>query len=324
MTKKEMVEKLKKEMPNFQGTKEEVEMKTALYIYIELAKEKAFDERYFFGNSKLSKKAYQESVQDAKKPDEVANKRKITCVSLSYLYKAILSDFGIDSQVIKENPEDDHVYPVIKLKTGKDLMADIQADMNLIQTRSRLRRFRIEGDCSNKFESKLTEMLIEIGYIKEESDYRNDKIEKVKERVKGLEANEALETILKSEEIYENMEQIGVVEAYKYYKAVIKIAMTENENLQDKIYSFHCHKKENKEEMKYTICMYSQGKQNDDIKLYLFSAKEGRFLECDLLKLEQLQKEGLVLGKTGRENGIRKLKKIIEKSKLREQEEKIK
>lgn len=53
MTKNELVEKFKREMPEFEGTEEEKEIKTALYIYIELGKMKSFDERYFFGNSKL-------------------------------------------------------------------------------------------------------------------------------------------------------------------------------------------------------------------------------------------------------------------------------
>ena len=34
MTKRELVEKLKQDIPKFEGTKEEKELKTALYIYI--------------------------------------------------------------------------------------------------------------------------------------------------------------------------------------------------------------------------------------------------------------------------------------------------
>lgn len=40
MKKKEMVEYLKQNMPEFEGTEEEKEIKTALYIYIELGKMK--------------------------------------------------------------------------------------------------------------------------------------------------------------------------------------------------------------------------------------------------------------------------------------------
>ena len=50
MKKDELIEKFRKEMPEFTGTEEEKEIKKALYVYIELAKMKSFDERYFFGN----------------------------------------------------------------------------------------------------------------------------------------------------------------------------------------------------------------------------------------------------------------------------------
>ena len=45
MNRKEIIEKLKKEMPEFKGTEEEKEIKKALYIYIELGKIKSFDEK---------------------------------------------------------------------------------------------------------------------------------------------------------------------------------------------------------------------------------------------------------------------------------------
>ena len=45
MTKKELVEQFKQNMPNFTGTEQEKQIKTALYIYIELGKKKCFDEK---------------------------------------------------------------------------------------------------------------------------------------------------------------------------------------------------------------------------------------------------------------------------------------
>ena len=52
MTKKEIVQYLKQNMPTFTGNKIEKEKKMAMYIYLELGKMKAFDEKYFFGNNK--------------------------------------------------------------------------------------------------------------------------------------------------------------------------------------------------------------------------------------------------------------------------------
>ena len=58
MTKKEIVQYLKQNMPTFTGNKIEKEKKMAMYIYLELGKMKAFDEKYFFGNSKTKDKIY--------------------------------------------------------------------------------------------------------------------------------------------------------------------------------------------------------------------------------------------------------------------------
>lgn len=139
MTKNELIEKFKREMPKFEGTEEEKEIKTALYIYVELAKMKNFDSRYYFGNGKLAKKAYEESLYDKENLDNVARKRRITCVSLSYLYKGILDGFEISSNVIKENPEARHMFNIIKLKNGKELIADIEEDLCNIHTKSKLK-----------------------------------------------------------------------------------------------------------------------------------------------------------------------------------------
>lgn len=71
MTKKEIVEYLKQNMPSFQGTEEEIEIKTALYIYVELGKMKSFDERYYYGNSKTQKKYI--SLEQNQKKMELEN-----------------------------------------------------------------------------------------------------------------------------------------------------------------------------------------------------------------------------------------------------------
>ena len=52
MNKKELIEELKNKMPTFTGTDEEIEIKTALYLYVEVAKLKEFDEKYYWGNQK--------------------------------------------------------------------------------------------------------------------------------------------------------------------------------------------------------------------------------------------------------------------------------
>ena len=97
MTKNEIVDKIKSEMPDFTGTDIDVEIKRALYAYITLGKMKSFDERYFFGNVFTRRKAIDEAKKDRKDIDKVANKRKIVCVTLSYLYREVLKSLRINS-----------------------------------------------------------------------------------------------------------------------------------------------------------------------------------------------------------------------------------
>ena len=56
MNRKQIIEKIKQNMPNFKGNEEEMEVKKVLYIYTQLGKMKSFDEKYYFGNSQTRKK----------------------------------------------------------------------------------------------------------------------------------------------------------------------------------------------------------------------------------------------------------------------------
>ena len=58
MNQKEMIEQFKANIPEFSGTDEEIEIKKALYLYINLGKIKSFDEKYYYGNSETQKNIY--------------------------------------------------------------------------------------------------------------------------------------------------------------------------------------------------------------------------------------------------------------------------
>ncbi len=125
MTKKEIVQYLKQNMPTFTGNKIEKEKKMAMYIYLELGKMKAFDEKYFFGNSKIKDKIYKMAKYAKYNVDSVAQKKKIVCVSLTYLCKSIYSEFGIKSYISTPNGGDKHIYNIIQFSDGKNIKADL-------------------------------------------------------------------------------------------------------------------------------------------------------------------------------------------------------
>ena len=309
MNRKQLVEQLKQNMPNFEGNQEEQELKKALYLYIKLGKIKSFDEKYYFGNSKTRQKIYYVAQKEKKRPDEIAKKRKIVCVTLTHLYCNILEEFGIKA-IPSEPIESEHIYPIIITKNKNRYMADLQSDLENVQTKSELNYFRpLESNSIEleKFRKKLTQYLIEIKYIKNENDNKNEKIEKIHKNVKNLNAHEALKEILENKELYDGNEDMEIIELYKFYKNALKIISPKF--FEKKIFMFNCYK-QIKDEKEYTLCAFSE---QETIKPYLFSKKNRKFLEVDIPTLKKLEEEGLKFGARPKENGARKLQKYIDK-----------
>lgn len=303
MNKKELVEYLRQNMPKFQGTEEEREIKTALYIYVELGKIKSFDEQYFFGNSETRRKIYDLAQRQERDIDKTANQRKIICVSLTHLYCSILKEFDIFA--VPSTPEEGgHIYPIIATKGKKTIVADLQLDLENIQTKSRLQHFEYMGDLpkDKKIKSNqklLTEMLIEIGYIRDEKDYKDEEIEKLASQTKEMNPHEALKTILEDKELYRGNEEMENIEINKFYKRVLK--RTVPHFMEKKIYVFNCYR-EKEEQRDYTLCVFSE---EGSIKTYLFSKKERRFLSATPGKMRELEEDGLKFGAKPKENGAK-------------------
>ena len=133
MKKQEFIQSIKEKLPNNLS-----ELEIAKYIYIQLGKQKAFDEKYFFGNSKTRKKIYKLAEQNKIDSEQASKNKKIICVSLSYLYRDILREFGINSVIAEEM---EHKYPIIVLKNGKRIRADLQLDLYNIHTKSKTKYF---------------------------------------------------------------------------------------------------------------------------------------------------------------------------------------
>ena len=246
-----------------------------------------------------------------KNTEEIANKRKIICVSLTYLYNDILKEFGIEARASIPD-EAGHIFSIITAKNKSVITADLQSDLENIQTKSRVKHFEYIGQMpeekyaeENEKQKMITDMLIEIGYIKNEKEYKDEEVKKLAEQVKEMDPHKALETIVKDENLYKNNEEMESVEISKFHKRIIRKILPQYYG--KKVYVINCYKQE-KDERNYTICAFSEEK---NIKTYLFSKKDKIFLDVDIDKMNQLQKEGLVLGATDKENGANKLKRYI-------------
>ena len=313
-TEKEMFEEIKKILDGEEGeSKEDIEIKLALYVYIKLAKLKSCDERIYFGNKQEIARCIRESRRDSVEIDRAIRKRKLTCISLSHLYKKTLNSIGIKCDVVQEDLIDAHLNNVITLKNGKKITADLQQDLYRIQARMKPLFFG-ENEISK---DKLTQMLIDIGYVDRKEDFRNHTLWKVKKRVEGLDLDEALKEMLESKETYEGMESVEASEAYKYYNAV-RIQILGNE----RTYQFPCFlKDEEGRKIGYTFCIYADTGDYRKVMPYLYSKKRGRMIPTSLELLEEMEDEGLQLGKNKSSKKVRKLKKYMKQFEKNVQEE---
>lgn len=313
MGRKELARQLKEQMP--EGLTELEQVKK---IYIELGKTKSFDIKYYYGDKQTRKKIYRLSQQARDNSDRIAEQRDIVCLSLAYLYKDILREFGVKAEVYQEEVDEEynHAYNVIYLKDGRIIVADLQRDLHNIQTKSRTKRFgeipssAVGLNLTEISEEENTELDKKIGYIDSEKDYKEEYIKQVEQEVEGMGAENMLEYILNSPKIYEIQKGIGFVEMKAYYKSVL--SQIAGKYLGKTIYLINCFKKRDDGERDYTLCMYSHEK--DRIRSYLFSAKASRFIEVQLQDLARLEEKGLQIGKTPNDPGVKLLKRNVRKA----------
>lgn len=322
MTKKEkeLIEKIKQEMPEFTGTKVEIEKKIAMFIYLYLGKEKVFDEQYFLGNSKLK-----ELTQKKNKKigiDEIIDKKRVVCLTLSRLYQRLLNDFGINANHSIILNSQDHTNNTINFSDKTCITVDLQRDLTNIQTHRKISHFGDEKEYGNKYSVSLSDeeihnLLKECGYVKSENEYMDAKIESFKNENKDCPPDELLQKIINDKELNNYQDDIGYIELYSYYSYLIGMIQP----LFDKkdINYFNCYVKKNDENGKeyrdYTMCIYSVYK--DELKAYLYSKKDKCFIPTSLEKIDNLEKNGFFLGRIPTENGVGLLRKYISKEKAK-------
>ena len=121
-------------------------MEIVRYVYINLGKKMNFDIGYTFGNKKQREELYYRPITD-KELSKNLETRKAICKDLAYLVVRILSEFGIEAKV-EQSPDyyqSLHVYNSITLKDGRKFSADLEEDLEYIQSGSKTRYFgRVE------------------------------------------------------------------------------------------------------------------------------------------------------------------------------------
>ncbi len=316
MTAKEMINKIIEEMPEsvYTGTEEEREIKLALYVYVQLGKMKSVDEKIYWAKGNTIYNMIKEAKKDSKDLERLAKKRKLICISMANLYKKVLNILGITCEVRRGEPPDEHLDNIITLKSGRKIFADLQLDLYNIKTKKRLECFKAIGKDNFLNEYDLTHYLMNVGYIFDYEDYRENKIASIKNRVTSLLTKDALATILGSSEVYKEIEGLDVSEAYIYYRKILSEVLDSKKF--NNIYEFPCYiLDKNKEPNYFTFCIFADTGNYKTLMPYLYSSRYGRMLACDLKTLDQLQKRGLCLGASKFSRGRRKINNYIEQAK---------
>lgn len=282
-----MVEKLKSKMP-----KDLTEIEIAKYIYIELGKIKSYDEKYYFGNSKTKSKIYRLAKNTPNRINETMKNKKIVCVSLSYLYRELLKRFDIKSYINLPDIEGDHVNVVICLSDGRNIKADLQLDLLMIQTNMKTRYFgtKESGEEINGYSEISDEENIEIdkriNYINNEKDYRDEEIKKLKQNCQGKSPTEISKIIINNPAVNNLPIDMGYVERSKYYIGLYRLCMP-RKNF-DIAHCYRYDKTDNEEQdKKYKMILGVYDKGNS-ITTYTFSERVNGFIPVELSVLKQI------------------------------------
>ena len=322
----QLLEGLRKNMLEFSGTEEDKEIKMALYVAIELAKSKSFDERYYLGSDQLAKRIVKQAREDSKSEnfERTLNKRKLICISIANTYKRILNNLCIDCEVFRVR-NSDHLYNVVTLSNGRKICVDVQEDLYRIHTGRKLNHFCALGENDFLPDDRLIPMLVELGYTKDKDSYndRDNKIEAVRQKVADLTPDKALDVIFSSDELFQGLENLETSEAYSYYYALRRDTLDRKRF--KRTYQFPCARLDDNGEPKdFTFCIYADTYDYRTVNPYLYSKKEGKIIPCDLVTLDKLQDDGLKLGRLGIETRVGKLrrymKQAVKASKRREEE----
>ena len=288
-------------------------------IYIKLGYKKAFDERYYFGNSSTMKKIYKLAEREKHNSISIDKKRTIICYSLSYEIRHLLREFGYHCFVTTSCEMGDHVFPIVTLPDGRRIKYDLQKDLENIQTHCKTEFFAtVDNDdygerLSVIDEDTQFEIDKKIGYVSEKDDYRDSDIDSLDSKLIGrtdLTLWQKLSIILSDSGINNIPENTGYIEIFRYYSKRIMPRYFTSKELSGKIHLITC-AKGSKDNPEYTNCIFVEDRSAPK-QLFIFSRVHNKYIPISYDGMLKLEEEGLIIGNNFPSNGASKLKKELE------------
>lgn len=277
----------------------------ARYTYLQLGRLVTFDEKYWLGNSKTRRQIYKSArrVRDFK---DMKN-NKVICVSISNLYNSLLSKLGIEAEAVRAEDEI-HVYTIFKID-GVEYEADLQRDLQFIQTHRKTRMFGRDPEFSTKRQipdDKMKEMDEKFGYTYEGDERLSILIDRLSNELKQIpDMEEKVKFALEEIADFEAETDMGFVEKMSYYELLLADIFDKQEANKTQIMDMYIEKDG---ERKYTCCI-SANKGKNEYCRFIYSEKTGTFLPIDEADLIELMDQGLRTVANRKVIGLKKAKK---------------
>ena len=316
MNRKQLLEKIKREMPDDLNEKEK-----AAFIMMKIAEDRSFSEHYFWGSALTSKEIYSRAVNPTLVDPE--DRRKLICVTSSKLFKYIAAELGMKVYYMGEElypisslkwsvKNGEHVYPVVELSDGSLIKCDIQQDLSNIQTGCRWKNFGTaypgEKDILSVISEEELETIMEkIGYLRDKNrdTYTDDYcIEQAEGKETTATVTEVVRTVFEDERLNREVNHTNIIETYKFYMRIMKIYLGEETKAtipllryMQSFYMFPCRIKKDGN-IRYTLCSYTVEEDGNGI-IYLLSRTNKRMIPITLEELANFEKQGLKIPQLG-------------------------
>ena len=311
---KEYIQELKQHVAQ-KGNMSEIEI--IRYVYINLGRKMRFDLKYIFGTTKY-KKHFDEICIDEEKLEKIFETKNIMCKNLAYLFKRIISEFGIECSVEIEMDHTTgkrlkHAYNIITLKDGKKAIFDLEEDLEYIQTNSKTRFFGLQPDSYDKAltdnQNPYDKAYNQNAYDKVFTDnqikaidittaeyipwgfYFEDVLAILKLGTKGMQIEERLKNVLDNLNVYVKDWSIGYVERTLYHNRVLGENFSEKER--NRIHQIDCYREKDGEKH-YVSCIVLDKHPQEGI-VFLYSEETGKYEEVGFEGIRNEISNGLVL-----------------------------
>lgn len=283
------------------------EIEKIRWIYIDLGKRFSFDLKFAYGGVSQQRRIYKSSSRSRTLEECFENNIGI-CKSIALIFEKVLKANNIKC-ITKGSFDDDnlcpHVNNLITLKDGTSFTADLQQDLQNIQTRSTTKRFGIRTDTGDPILSRFEMEQIDkkIGYIGPERYYSDEYLYLLKSDMRLFEkfSDMAEFVITNLEPIYDT--DIKYMERKGRHERLLRSLFSTGEL--KKIHQLDCYYKRGNER-DYIPCIYVDSDNQTDI--YMFDKEEQRYKKVSMEDFVQKKENGLI-----HSHGIPRLRKFLQK-----------